>query len=456
MEEENTVLRSGPLIDATGILLLLVTISVFLWPLFIFFPPIPPTERDALLETHSPVGLGSSKKPKKKESGRSLGGSPASATATTTTIRDLWIYPIKSCKGIQVAESKVRPWGLEFDRLYTFAQLKSPFPVSLDSPNDEKTAHKWEFITQRQFSLLATVRVELYVPDVDKARGRPLDSKVSDSFLLVRFPWQERGLHGAIGWLAAKLLRGRKAVPEKEFILPVTFPSEREIEARSYSHEQVAIWKETVTALNMEADLPRELRLYLGVSNRLGIFRIDPARLREVYRCAPTRVEAGYQPVTGFQDAYPLHLLNLSSVRDFGAKIENDDFRGGLDPRRFRANIIVDGKDTSPYDEETWKKVRFTGGAKKNSSSTFHVSCRTVRCKMPNVDQENGIRHPVEPDRSLRQLREVDAGARLMGCLGMQLTPLFDEATGPELESWVEVGMEVAVLERGEHLYIRQ
>ena len=75
---------------------------------------------------------------------------------------------------------------------------------------------------------------------------------------------------------------------------------------------------------------------------------------------------------------------------------------------------------------------------------------------MPNVDQENGIRHPVEPDRSLRKLREVDAGARLMGCLGMQLTPLFDEATGPELESWVEVGMEVAVLERGEHLYIRQ
>ncbi|KAK3990108.1 molybdenum cofactor sulfurase [Cladorrhinum sp. PSN332] len=450
MDEEGTVLRSGPLIDPTAIFLVVFTIFVFLLPLFIYFPPVPPSQRDALLETHSPIGLGQTKL-EKKEAGKS-----PKKTAAATTINNLWIYPIKSCKGIQVSESKVLPSGLEFDRLYTFAQLKSPFPLGLDSPDDEKTAHKWEFITQRQFPLLATVHVDLYVPDVDKARGRPLDSKVSDSFLLVRFPWQERGLLGALSWVAAKIARGRNAVPEKEVILPVTFPSQREIEARGYTHEQVTIWRDTVTALNMEADLPRELRLYLGVSNRLGIFRIDPARLRQVFRCAPTQEEAGYQPVTGFQDAYPLHLLNLSSVRDFGAKIEIDDFQD-LDPRRFRANIIVDGGDLSPYEEETWKKVRFTGG-KHTQPSNFHVSCRTVRCKMPNVDQDSGHRHPVEPDRSLRRLREVDEGAKHKGCLGMQLTPLFDKtgSSAEEMESWVEVGMSVEVLEKGQHVYIMQ
>lgn len=46
--------------------------------------------------------------------------------------------------------------------------------------------------------------------------------------------------------------------------------------------------------------------------------------------------------------------------------------------------------DSSPYDEETWKKIRFTSepGNRKESNgsndsnletSTFHVSCRTVR-----------------------------------------------------------------------------
>lgn len=78
-------------------------------------------------------------------------------------------------------------------------------------------------------------------------------------------------------------------------------------------------------------------------------------------------------------------------------------------------------------------------------------------CKLPNVDPDNGYRHPVEPDRSLRKHREVDEGAKLMGCMGMQLTPLFSKTDSPEdLESWVEVGMSVGVLERGHHVYIRQ
>lgn len=94
---------------------------------------------------------------------------------------------------------------------------------------------------------------------------------------------------------------------------------------------------------------------------------------------------------------------------------------------------------------------------------------------MPNVDSVTGHRHPREPDRSLRALRNVDEGAPLHGCLGMQLTPLFevDEARGslPDKarsgllgdddpddgrSSWVAVGMRVEVEERGKHVYINQ
>ncbi|KAL2261968.1 hypothetical protein VTK26DRAFT_2890 [Humicola hyalothermophila] len=451
MTTENTVLLSDPIIiDASSAFLLLITIFVFLLPLFIYFPPVPPSQRDALLETHSPLGR---KKAARKEEFQDA--SLAVKKNIGGRIRGLWIYPVKSCKGIEVSESKVLPTGLEFDRLYTFAQLKSPFPVGVNSSEEAKQAHAWEFITQRQFPLLATVQVDLFVPDILKSRGNP--SKLADAFLLVSFPWREPGLRGALGWLAAKMARGWRARPEKEFVLPVAFPAQAEIEARGYTHERITIWKDTVTALNMETELPRELQRYLGVSNRLGIFRIDPARLREVHRCAPAKAEAGYQPVTGFQDAYPLHLLSLPSVRDFDAKIIKDDAFRVLDPRRFRANIIVDGGDT-PYDEESWKKIRLLPPpASKRGASTFHVSCRTVRCKMPNVDQDSGDRHPVEPDRSLRKFRNVDEGAKSNGCLGMQLTPLFDRTDSPsELESWVVVGAAVEVLERGEHMYIKQ
>jgi hypothetical protein len=108
---------------------------------------------------------------------------------------------------------------------------------------------------------------------------------------------------------------------------------------------------------------------------------------------------------------------------------------------------------------------------------------------MPNVDPVTGDRHPREPDHSLRTKRAVDAGAPKMGCLGMQLTPLFEDdvistskyaptstseeskktinnASGSGLigddgvedgpSTWIAVGMVVEVEERGEHLYIKQ
>ena len=70
---------------------------------------------------------------------------------------------------------------------------------------------------------------------------------------------------------------------------------------------------------------------------------------------------------------------------------------------------------------------------------------------MPNVNPENGTRHPVEPDRTLRAEREIDEGAPKKGCLGMQLTPLFDKPESPE--GYLAVGMSIEVLQRGQHFF---
>ncbi|KAK3400145.1 hypothetical protein B0T20DRAFT_178160 [Sordaria brevicollis] len=481
MEHQSDLPRPGPVVGPGSIFLIFVTVLVFLLPIFIYFPPTLPSVTEALLQTHTKIGLDGSKSHLPRHSRRDN----KACKDGHGKIQSLWVFPVKSCKGIEVLESRVVPSGLEYDRIYTFAQLKSPFPVGLDTSDETKKKHSWEFISQRQFPRLATVHVDLYVPDIRKARGGgqqllPLDgtntkssesaaAALGDSFIVIRFPWQELGLRGTLAWLGAKLSRGLHAVPEKEIILPVSFPSDDEIEGRRYTWEPVKIWKDTVTALNMEADLPPELRLYLGVSNKLGVFRVDPARLREVYRCAPKKEEAGYQPVTGWQDAYPVHLLNLSSVQDLDSKIAKDDNLKSLDPLRFRANIIVNGVEA--YEEETWKAIRLlpSPSNKRQDKTNFHVSCRTVRCKMPNVDQDTGFRHPVEPDRSLRKYRDVDPGIKGVGCLGMQLTPLFrdpstttkaEAVTSPPnndmvMESWIEVGMDIEVLGKGSHRYAR-
>ncbi|KAL8298515.1 hypothetical protein RB600_003167 [Gaeumannomyces tritici] len=463
MEANSTI---GPGIiwhqDPATVSILVLTVIAFLVPMIYVYPPFPPRESDALFETHYKVGLHPSPaKPglagAQQQDPQQQQQQQQARPGVPGRIQSLWIYPLKSCRGIELDKSRVVPAGLEFDRLYTLAQLHSPFPVALDAPEADRAAHSWHFVTQRQFPRLATVEVELWRPDLVKCQRRGFAS--GDAFLIVRFPWREAGWRGALAWVAAKALRGRDGRPEREVMLPVDFPSGAEIEAKGYKYEQVKIWNDTVTALNMESELPEELQLYLGVSNKLGLFRIDPSHLREVYRGAPDRETAGYQPVTGFQDAFPLHLLSLSSVQDLEDKLEKDENLSRLDARRFRANIINTVNGTPAYEEEKWKAIRFLPEPDTPLDPVdFHVSCRTVRCKLPNVDQDLGVRHAVEPDKSLRRHRNVDEGAPLSGCLGMQMTPTFKKAGGRvlEMESTVAIGMSVKVLETGPHRYVKQ
>ncbi|KAI6785136.1 uncharacterized protein J7T54_006778 [Emericellopsis cladophorae] len=397
----------------------------------VYFTPLDALP-NSLIKTHTRIGLLPSQTNLDAQKKSPLGGSKI-------TLRSLWIYPLKSCRGIELAQSRVLPTGLEFDRLFTFAQLRG----------DETT---WRFLTQREAPLLTNLSVAVWLANSADGSG----------VIVVKFPWTEKSSRGWRQRIVNALTGGTY---EKVFTLPLDFPSKGDIEAKAYKFEDVKIWNNVTTALNMIEAVPPELEKYLGMRHRLALFRMDPSNRREVFRCAPKKEDVGYQPVVDFHDAvgqriiilgddvntpkYPLHLLSLNSVRDLESKIEDDTF-DSLDPRRFRSNMIMSGG--KPYEEEQWTSVRF-GTAADNVQ--FHVSCRTVRCKMPNVDQDNGNRHRNEPDRSLRKFRDVDKGSPKYGCLGMQLCPLFPESRPKrDLESTVHVGMEVVPLSTGDHFYI--
>lgn len=297
--------------DAVSLILLLVTLIAFLIPVFILFPPIPVERSDALRQTHKRIGLPPQQSNLKSQTQQaSIHGAQANKSAK---VQGLYIYPVKSCRGIELARSKILPTGLEYDRLYTLAQLKPPNPMAAKSEETERMGPVWDFFTIRQFPLMANVKVDLWVPDPAKS-SRQL-GKVDEAFLVLRFPWTDRGLRGVVQRAAAKLSKGLQGVPEKEFMLPVAFPSAEEVKARGYTYANVKVWKDTKMALNLEKEIPPELAQYLGVKYRLGIFRIDPSNHREVYRCAPRKDVLGYQSIIGFQDAVssmPLIIKNES------------------------------------------------------------------------------------------------------------------------------------------------
>ncbi|KAL7796592.1 hypothetical protein V8C37DRAFT_372310 [Trichoderma ceciliae] len=304
------------LFDPIAVILLLTTVVVFAIPIFILFPPIPVERSDALQQTHTKIGMPASDSNLRTQTSLEHSYQPGKAAK----IQSLYIYPVKSCQGIEVRHSKVLPKGLEFDRLFAFARQK-PKPADVFVPSGGNEAEQsnqpqqpkkpqWEVLTLRQVPLLANVKVDLWFPDASKT-SRQL-GRVDGRFIVVRFPWKDSGLKGTIQWISAKLSRGLSGIPEKEFMLSLDFPSPNEIKTRGYHYEETQFFTKRIYALNIGNEVPLELGLYLGVTAPMSIFMMDPAQRREVFQNAPRKDDAGYQPVIDFQDGVSVDLICVS------------------------------------------------------------------------------------------------------------------------------------------------
>lgn len=364
-------------------------------------------------------------------------------SAATWKVKSLWIYPIKSCRGVELEAGRVVGTGMEHDRQFSFAQLSSKFPVSADTPQEEKAKHTWKFITQRSLPPMATIKTEVWLPDPSSLTYSETHPNVqSGGVLVIKFPrlHSEEGSMGKLKDLFSALVFGQ---PETEARIQFN-PTREQISERGYAVEDMEIWRDKPRSLvvaSTEKGDPwmQELRSYLGITNHLALFRVSKDdEPREVYRCAPRKEQLGYQPTVGFQDAYPLHILNLASVRDVESKLQKG--APPLSARNFRPNIVIIGGGA--YDEDCWKQIQV-------GEYEYYVSCRTVRCLLPNVNPVTGKRHGSEPNRALKSFRCIDAGDPKNACLGMQMVPALEE-------SQIKVGDEIQVLQTGEHLYIKQ
>ena len=346
-------------------------------------------------------------------------------------VKALFIYPVKSCAPIELTESEVEGTGLVWDRQFAWAELLKP-QTRLDASEEEKKP-VWTFRTLRAagYEKLALVKPEVWIPHESKAVRDDSSGKDREAILIIKYPNIPSGFLASLDRLAISF---GLFPTERSFQVPLNLPADHK-----YPSEDVVIWKNKPRWLNYGIHVPDDFRHYLGVKNPLTLFRVDPISYREVHRNAPRKESLGYQPSVGFADAYPVHLLNLASVRDVAVKVRNDI--PYFSTRRFRSNVLVTGP--SAYDEDNWMRIRIGG-------EEFHCACHTVRCKLPNVDPDSSERHPVEPDKTLKSFRCIDDGDPNNACMGLMLVPVKEKGVT------LKVGQEIAVLERGEHHYIKQ
>lgn len=412
----------------------------------------------------------------------------------TTKIKALFTYPIKSCRGVELPASEVDSTGLKYDRMFTFAQLHSkqasPGTVS-------ELSSDWRFVTARELPRLALVKTELWVPDLRKPA--PADSAgharhISDDSLAGERV-RSRSRKGTVVLESAGIDADRRRRQSVPFIamdwrsnggcLVISFPFEPDFnplglrtetvtikvplaptleraEAKSYTSEDVTVWKDCPRAMNITNEIPardlEKLRYFLGVSKPLGLFRKDESHLRPVTRNLPEDLANGRFEI-GFADSYSAHVLNLASVRALNAGLPDDaSMKNHLDARRFRANIYIDGPPA--FEEDHWKLAAFGrciqpridfssergrssagyGDQSKPSKAEFLFGCGTSRCTLPNVDPDTGIKDKNEPYKTLMRTRKTIAAEPKAAFLGMQILPLLEYGI-------VSVGDEVVVRE---------
>ncbi|KAK7522513.1 MOSC domain-containing protein [Phyllosticta citriasiana] len=375
----------------------------------------------------------------------------AQGDGTTCRVKALTIHPIKSCYPVELSHGEVVGAGMRYDRQLTFAQLTSSLPKA-DDP-EHKVSHQWTFMTQRANRNMAKIKTEMWVPDPSSPTYSPDSEWVkNEGCIVVSFPYVEDDKSSLIyklermgNSIRRKVLRQNVDCHGPRVYFRVPFhPSVERIKEKGHTFESVKIWTDCPVALNMGIEIDPEilekLRYALGMSNPVTLMRIDPNCYREVFRCAPRKGEGvSYQPIIGMQDAYPVHIMNFASVQDLAGRVGNAIDK--LDARRFRANIYVTGAPA--FSEDHWKVIRI-------GKVRFHVSCRTARCMLPNVNPETAERHPAEPNKSMKAYRVIDEGANPHACLGMQMVPFSNDMQE------IKVGDEVVVEEVGEHFYIKQ
>jgi len=280
------------------------------------------------------------------------------------TLSELYVYPIKSCAAVKQSRARLTQWGLEYDRNWMVTDANG------------------HFLTQREFSQLACVKVEF-----------------GPTELLISAP-------------AMPVLRTPLAVSALK-------PSPTVVAAQ--------IWDELLPGFDTGDETAAWFSAFLGTAARL--LRFDPT----VQRVAERRWSGEITATTQFADGFPLLLIGQGSLDDLNLRL----IRKGAQPlpmNRFRPNLVVSGMEA--YEEDYV-------GSFAIATSHIEVVIRPVkpcpRCPIPTIDQNLGQPDPAQPNEPLDTLAGYRADSRLDGGLAFGQNAVLIEGLG----AWLEVGQAV-------------
>ncbi|KAL6601426.1 hypothetical protein ACP70R_044646 [Stipagrostis hirtigluma subsp. patula] len=148
--------------------------------------------------------------------------------------------------------------------------------------------------------------------------------------------------------------------------------------------DDVSVWEWSGSAYDEGAEAAEWFSIYFGKPSRL-------VRFKEVSETRLTDPEYARGYKTMFSDGYPFLIASQGSLDAL-----NEILQEPIQINRFRPNILVDG--CHPYAENLWRTIKI-------NRLTFLGVKLCSRCKVPTINQDNGIPNPTEPTETLLTFR---------------------------------------------------
>jgi len=300
----------------------------------------------------------------------------AARPSGAATVAGLFVYPMKSCRGVSLACARVAPQGL--------ALAEGPL-VPVD----------------RQWCVCGD-------------DGLVQDQRIQPKLALLHVAITAPGAAGAAG----RLVLSVEGSPELgELALPVEESAYTDGERVMVSDRYKNLWfgraLSGYCAGQEAADwITRFIRLHskMKTDERFRIVRFASGEqgrhLSESFRGkSPIAQRARPGDTAGFADCAPVHLLSEESLADLSGRLPADSrVEQPVSFRRFRPNILLRGA-AAPYAEDgLWE---FAVGA-----ATFRQLGPTGRCVIPTTNPETGVRDEEEqPRATLLEYRPLPYGA---------------------------------------------
>jgi uncharacterized protein YcbX len=296
------------------------------------------------------------------------------STKTAVTIKELWVYPVKACQGVQVSAANVTPTGLEYDRTWCVVDLEGTHVPKLEA------------ISGRRMPVLATITVSfandmsmlsLAAPGMPQLQIPTTEDSYKDCETVTV---ESAGAAGSGTWSLAFLecqVHAQGSAWINDYLnkphAKYGLVNGKKIPGR------FALLRSCTQVVHLK-DYPPIFPLIAKAQSDVGNYQ--------------ARFAGNYRRLSDFA---PFLLVSEASAQFLGSAC---DLKEEYPTTSFRGNIIVTGESLAPWAEESWAELEISSANDKDKTPlVLHTIKACPRCTVPCRDQAGtgGWLFPTQP-----------------------------------------------------------